>query len=199
MKVILLDNHKMFLQSLGRALCHQKEVQKVYKFNEEELHDVRKVLNDEKINVIIIDINLGEKNGFIIGKAIRKAHPNLPILFLSGHNSCEVFDEEARKIKFSAYLTKDVSIEELLKHLKALDKGLELVRKKEENTLSEIERQILYYMSLGYTNKKIGEKIHYSTRFIEKKKTRIFKKFNVKNEKEAIRKYFELGYNMVSL
>lgn len=72
-----------------------------------------------------------------------------------------------------------------------------IATQKEVDSLNTVEQEVLYLVSQGLSNKNIAEEMIYSIRNIERIKAKIYEKLEVTNEKEAIRKCFELGYDLI--
>ncbi|MEX0722978.1 MAG: response regulator [Gracilimonas sp.] len=90
----------------------------------EETLNMYRELNPE---VLIIDIQLsGSLNGIETVERIRKADPDLPVIFLSGDRSSEVLNS-ARKVDCIDFLLKPVSSNELSGPLKKAIAKNELV------------------------------------------------------------------------
>jgi DNA-binding NtrC family response regulator len=77
--------------------------------------------------ILIIDIQLaGNLNGIETVERLKKVHPDLSVIFLSGDRSSEILNR-ARKIDYIDFLLKPVSSIELTKPLKKATEQNELV------------------------------------------------------------------------
>jgi len=77
--------------------------------------------------ILIIDIQLaGNLNGIETVERLKKVHPDLSVIFLSGDRSSEILNR-ARKIDYIDFLLKPVSSIELSKPLKKATEQNELV------------------------------------------------------------------------
>ena len=74
-----------------------------------------KVLKTQKINLVILDVDMPEMNGFDVAKAIRKIHEcaETPIIFLSGNSSRE-YVIKAKQASGCDYLIKPTNYEALM-------------------------------------------------------------------------------------
>ncbi|MCH7409587.1 response regulator transcription factor [Belliella sp. DSM 111904] len=73
----------------------------------------------DKYNLCILDIMMPKKDGFTLGKEIKKVQEDLPIIYLSAKNLKEDVIE-GLKIGADDYLTKPFSMEELLLRIAAI-------------------------------------------------------------------------------
>lgn len=73
----------------------------------------------DKFNLCILDIMMPKKDGFTLGKEIKKVQEDLPIIYLSAKNLKEDVIE-GLKIGADDYITKPFSMEELLLRISAI-------------------------------------------------------------------------------
>ena len=78
-----------------------------------------KTFNQERFNLIILDVMLPEMDGFTVCEIIRLENPDIPVLFLTAKNSSE---DKIRGLKLGAddYLVKPFNLEELLLRVQIL-------------------------------------------------------------------------------
>ncbi len=74
-------------------------------------------INEFQPNIIILDIELGAKNGIDESETIFRLFPNLPIIFISSHTETE-YIQRAIKNGGISYLKKPFDIEELGVYIK---------------------------------------------------------------------------------
>lgn len=199
MNCILVDNHGLFLNSLGELLRNENAQNHIFTYFPSELDELLDCLNNHSIDLVILDINMDGRDGFALGKEINKNFPEIPIAFLTGHGNQIHLQERAADFGAAGFFTKDLLPEDLIDQIQRAINGEfpGIVKEKKTKILTESEQEVLYYLSRGLRNGEIAEELHYSTRNVEKLKTRIFEKLEVKNEKAAIRKSFELGYDLI--
>lgn len=78
------------------------------------LAEARPFLASEEPGLLILDVSLPDGNGFEFTQEILLRHPNLPVLIVSAEED-ETFKQRARACGARAFLSKDVSPEEVLK------------------------------------------------------------------------------------
>lgn len=94
---------------------------------EEGLHAFTK----QSYDLLILDVMMPKKDGFTLGKDIRKINPHVPIIFATAKGMIED-KTEAFTLGGDDYITKPFRIEELLLRINALLKRTENTGKKEE-------------------------------------------------------------------
>jgi two-component system, cell cycle sensor histidine kinase and response regulator CckA len=77
------------------------------------------VLSNREPRIAIIDISLGDGDGRDLGAALRKTHPDLPLLFISGHLTRGELGEIASGTH-TAFLQKPFGSEPLLASIRQL-------------------------------------------------------------------------------
>jgi len=81
------------------------------------------VLAEEPVNLVLLDIRLAEENGLDILRAIRKNHPDVEVVMISGHGTIETAVEAVRLGAYD-FLEKPLSLERVrLAVLRALEKS----------------------------------------------------------------------------
>jgi DNA-binding NarL/FixJ family response regulator len=72
------------------------------------------IIENEKVNVVLLDIRLPDKSGIDVLKDIRAKHPNLPVVMLTAYGYDEDLVEKTISLGASAYVSKTVSTDELM-------------------------------------------------------------------------------------
>lgn len=81
--------------------------------------DALKAFTKDQFDVCIFDVMMPKKDGFTLGKEIRKIDPNVPIIFATAKAMIED-KSEAYNLGGDDYITKPFRIEELLLRINAL-------------------------------------------------------------------------------
>jgi DNA-binding response OmpR family regulator len=87
-------------------------------------------------DLLILDVMMPKKDGFTLGKDVRKINPNVPIIFATAKGMIED-KTEAFNLGGDDYITKPFRIEELLLRINALLKRAEQADKKEDQQPSK--------------------------------------------------------------
>lgn len=122
-KILLADNHTIFRQGLKATLMNQKKFH--FDFIEcDNGLEVISFVSKNKIDLILLDINMPLMDGFEVLKKIRQEFKSdLPVLMMTTHYN-ENFIFKSIDYGVTGYLLKYVGSEELLKAIsKTLKNG----------------------------------------------------------------------------
>ena len=196
MKILLIDDHKLFSQSLALVLDQTTSDVQVDMINSEgELPDDLSELT--VYDVLVLDINLDKgfsEDGFELAEQIQ-AVVDVPILMLTGFD-LPVYEYQAHKLELSGFVNKNIGTEDLLSLLKHVkDGGRHFTT---ENwfidELTPRERELLGAIATGKKRKMIAEELYISERTLTNHMQSIMDKLEVNSTIEAIQKARELGY-----
>lgn len=87
MKLVLIDNHGLFMEGLSSCLEQFSDIDNVFTFYSEEKVKIQNCIKDEWIDLFLIDINLDGISGFDFADELREEDPELPIAFITGHGN----------------------------------------------------------------------------------------------------------------
>lgn len=164
--------------------------------------------SNNKIQVILMDIEMPVMDGIAATEKISKLYPNIKIIILT------VFDDDEKifnaiKAGANGYLLKDESVEKIVDGINIVIEGgapmspsiaaktLQLLRRGEkpdanllgENfNLSKREIEILENLKLGLDYQQIAEKLFISPFTVRKHIENIYKKLQVNNKMQAVQK-----------
>lgn len=197
MKILLIDDHGMFSESLKVTLEKDESIEKV-----DILDNINKVeykiLNNE-YDIILMDINIkkitGNKDGLMIAKELLNKDKTLKIVMLTGFDM-PGYEIEAQKIGAKGFICKDEYTEILIKKLKKVYNGENVFRKETTymDELTEREKEILILYSSGLSRKEVAKECHISVSSLAVTLNRIYEKLDVRNYQEMVNKALELGY-----
>lgn len=205
-KIGLVDDHQLFLKSLGLML----ESFKVYEVILEALNgkDLQEKIKGKKVlpEIMLIDVNMPVMNGVETAKWLTQNYPDIKLVALS-MNADDNAIISMFKAGCCAYLLKDTHPNELEKALEEINKKgfynadagninfrrlLMKADEKDELTLTTKERIFLNYACSELTYKQIAAEMNLSERTIDGYREALFKKFNVQSRVglclEALRK-----------
>jgi DNA-binding NarL/FixJ family response regulator len=147
--------------------------------------------SSNKVDVIIMDLNLKDGSSIEVIKKLIDIIPNVKIIVVSMLNVYSII-KDLYKSGIKSFLTKNSSKEELIeaikkafnneKYFSAEISQLLLERDNETiNTLNSRELRVIQLICEGLSNKEIGMNMKMSEKTIEGYKTKIFKKLKVFN------------------
>ncbi|KIX20569.1 LuxR family transcriptional regulator [Flavobacterium sp. 316] len=206
-KIIIADDHTMFLEGITSLLNNVSEIEIVGKaVNGKE---VLLLLEKTKTDIIVLDISMPEMDGIEVTKIIKKKYSNLKILILSTHSNSQMIAKLIR-IGIDGYLLKNAEKDELLYAIQKINLGetyfskeVTIIHNEYETNfkqnlattteLSNREKEILILIAKQYTAAEIAEKTFISLNTVNTHKRNLLSKLNVKNTAGLVKYAIELG------
>jgi len=209
-RVILVDDHKIFTEGLAHILGLESDIEVVGQCQTaQELYDL--VKSNEKL-VVLLDINLGNESGLDICKTLSENYPLAKVIAVSMYQE-ESFITKMLKNGASGYLLKNTGREEFLRAIREVNEGkdyqsqavTEIImnglsrQKNQERNLHELkftrrEKEILELIAKGLTTKEIGNSLCISEKTVETHRSNLLTKFDVKNMVSLLKLAMEYGY-----
>jgi DNA-binding NarL/FixJ family response regulator len=202
MRILLVEDHLLFQESLGRLLDAQRDLSVVGGATS-VLEAVAKA-NQLRPDVILMDFTLPDGTGVEATQAILAKHPAIKIIFLTIHEEDEkIFD--AIRHGAVGYLPKNVTSSRLLAYLRGLERGevaiqpeftarilkefanlppREHVAAEATARLTARQRDILRELKTGATNREIAARLVISEQTVKNHVSRVLKKLNIKSRHE---------------
>ena len=192
MKIILLDDHKIFGESLKMLLEEQDEISCVYVSKGQ---DFIKMIEKDAYDIFLIDINLkDDKTGLELIKDLIEDNPKQKIIVLTSYD-LDNYKDMAFKLGVKDFINKSVEIEELLERIINVYKGnYKKIDKYIVDPLTKREIEVLEELINGSSKKDIARKLFISERTLYNHIANIYDKLRAKNIVEAYNKAMELGY-----
>ena len=192
MKIILLDDHKLFGGSLKMLLEEQEEISCAYVSKAQEF---LKMIEKEIYDIFLIDINLkDDKTGLDLIKDLIDENPRQKIIVLTSYD-LDNYKDMAFKLGVKDFINKSVEIEELLARINNVYKGnYKKIDKYIVDPLTKREIEVLEELIKGSSKKDIAKKLFISERTLYNHIANIYDKLRAKNIVEAYNKAMELGY-----
>jgi DNA-binding NarL/FixJ family response regulator len=197
-KIFIIDDHPMVVAGLNSLLGQLENIEVAGAVS--NAFDAIPFLKKNKIDVILLDINLPDISGIDLCKKIHKEFPEIKILGIS------TFSERSyisRMIEngASGYLIKSASateiaeaIDTVLKEKMYLSVSMEHIAKPlsilpSDNlpALTKREKEILQLISEGFTNNQIAEKLFISSLTVDSHRKNLLTKLNVNNTASLIK------------
>lgn len=196
MKVLLIDDHKLFSKSLAIVLSDFPDIEEFSSTNDVE--HIAEIVEKSQPDILLVDINLGhsvQEDGLFLTKQLLGRFPEQKIVILSGYD-LPAYRREAQKIGAKGFVNKEVEPEELFQILCSIQSGM--THFLSENVMLEdltvSEKQVLRMIADGHRRKEIAMQLHLSERTVSNHLQHIFEKLQVASSVEAVTKAIQLGY-----
>lgn len=196
MRVLLVDDHALFAQSLAIVLSDFPEIEQFS--NIKSVAELDQSIEKVKPDILLMDINLGklsDEDGLLLAQNILQRFPNQKIVILSGYD-LPVYRKEAEKLGAKGFINKDIEPEDLLHILVTINNGSTYFENNGTfiEELTGTEKQVLRLLSGGIKRKEIAEQLFMSERTVSNHLQHIFEKIGVSSAVEAVAKAIQLGY-----
>ena len=210
-RVILADDHVMLREGIKQLLEFDQTIQVVAEANDgiECLEKLETVPAD----VLLLDINMPNKNGLDTLQEIKRKKKTIKILILTVHEEVEYL-VKAIDLGVEGYILKDSGSMELKKAIHAVLKGESyiqpnlipalnhyLIHKDEDkeklNSLTKREVEVLIEVANGNFNRDIALHLNISERTVKNHMVSIFKKIDVADRTQAA--VFAIKNNLVKI
>jgi DNA-binding NtrC family response regulator len=108
-KLLLVDDEENFVNTLSERMKMRDVPSKVVYNGEQALEAVR----TETPDVMVLDLRMPGIDGMEVLRKVRKTHPQVQIIILTGHGTT-LDEEEAKRLGAFHYHKKPIDIDELL-------------------------------------------------------------------------------------
>ncbi|MBD5485036.1 MAG: response regulator transcription factor [Lachnospiraceae bacterium] len=210
-KIMITDDHNLIREGLKQLLEFDGSMEIISEASngEECLEKLQDVLPD----VLLLDINMPEKNGLEVLEEIKKKKYEIKVLILTVHNELEYL-LRAVDIGVDGYILKDSESAELKRAISAVMAGENYIQaslipalnnrlanrdidKDKIDSLTGRELEVLIQVANGMFNKEIATNLNISERTVKNHISNIFKKIDVSDRTQAA--VFAIKNNIIKL
>ena len=190
MKILLLDDHKIFGESL-KVLLEERGISCTYTSSIKNFYEEV----EKDYDIILLDINLKEEEtGFDILDRIHDKNKKIVIL-----TSYDMINYKRLALEKGArdFINKSLDVDEVIERLEKVYKDEKISFDDEEKIIEHLtkrEEEILLEVLSGLTKKEIADKLYISERTLYNHLANIYAKLGAKNAIEAYKIALELGY-----
>lgn len=198
MRILLIDDHKLFALSIQMILQQYEEIDSI-----DILYDIKELekINIQDYDIFLIDINLtniSEETGLELAEKLIKEYRDICIVILTGHIKF-MYEEKANKIGAKGFIDKNIEPEELITILKYIYNGKKYFKNIKigdymYEKLTPSESNILELVRKGKSIDEITKIAFISKRTVFNHLSNIYSKLGVSNKQEAVYKAEQLGY-----
>lgn len=196
-KILIADDHAIVREGLKQIVAEEKDI--LVAGEAENSSKLMELLEKEKWNLVVLDINMPGKSGLEALKDIKQLYPDLPVLILSMFSE-DQYGLRAIKAGASGYLKKVSAPTELVTAIRKIVSGgkyinqslAEKLAEKFENTkkellhekLSDREYQIMCNIALGKSAEEIAQELSISINTVYSYRNRILEKMSLRSNVE---------------
>lgn len=198
-RIVITDDHKMVREGIRQLLELDGDIKVVAEASDGL--ECLTVIEKEKPDVLLLDINMPNMNGLEVLEEIKKREMNLKVLILTIHNEIEYL-LKAVEIGVNGYVLKDSESAVLKTAIFAVNAGENFIQpslapllkeksmiselsSKEEEILTKRELEVLKLLAEGLYNKEIAYKLSISEKTVKNHVSSIFKKIGVFDRTQA--------------
>lgn len=198
LQIFITDDHKMFVEGLTRIIneCNYAKVTDTAYTAKDCLNMLKRGLPD----VLLLDIDLPDRNGINLCIELKTNYPNLKILALTSYGELTVI-RRMLNAGANGYVLKNGMADEILLGIQTVAAGesffcdeVDMLLKKQtgfEIILTKKERELLQLICEGCTSCEIGERMFLSVETINSYRKNLLFKLNAKNTASMVRMAIE--------
>ncbi len=204
-KIIIADDHEIVRSGLTLLIERENDLQICAKAS--SFAQIVPLLEAHRCSLLILDLNLGDRNGLGSLESIYRRFPDLPILVLSSYPDTP-YAMQAFKAGASGYLNKAVIGEELIEAIRTVASGKKYISRSLEEvlpygteldtadkdtlaTLSKRELEVLSLIAEGKAYKEIAATLGVSPKTVSTYRARLLEKLDLENTADLLRFAFE--------
>lgn len=208
--VLLADDHAVLRSGLRALLNLEPDLEVVGEASNGR--EAVELAQSVRPDVIVMDISMPEMDGLAAAKAIHEMEIPSHIVMLTVHAE-EAYLFQTLQVGASGYVLKSSADRELMDAIRAAHRGEvflypsaikkvlgEYLRgahgeggKREYETLTSREKEVLKHTAEGFTNQEIAEKLVISPKTVDTYRQRIMEKLNLHHRSELVRYALKTG------
>ncbi|MGB0427867.1 MAG: response regulator [Flavobacteriales bacterium] len=196
LKLVVVDDHPLFLSALVQVLEQIDFVEVVAKYNKPQY--VLPYILNHPVDVLITDLSMPEMDGLELSTLVKAQRPDLSIIVVSMLN-------EANKtlnlmdIGIAGYLLKNAPKTDYEHALNVVSQGkcffsseltqkIKQAKQQEHIKLTPRESEVLELIASELTNQEIADRLFVSSTTVISHRKRLLQKFNARNTAGLIKK-----------
>lgn len=210
-QVMIADDHSLIREGIKQLLEFDGSIEVI----EEASNGIECLQKLESVSpdVLLLDINMPEKNGIEVLQEMKNKNSKVRVLILTVHNELEYL-LKAVDIGVDGYILKDSESSELKKAIQCICKGESYIQaslipalnnrlanrdidKDKIDSLTNREMEVLIQVANGMSNKEIATNLKISERTVKNHISNIFKKIDVSDRTQAA--VFAIKNNIIRL
>jgi two-component system, NarL family, invasion response regulator UvrY len=199
LELLVVDDHTIFRAGIVRLMSDEPDIRVTGEAADGSA--ALAMIRAHRYDVVLMDINMGARNGLEALGSIRAEFPRLPVVMLSMYVEAQ-YAKLALKARANAYLSKDVGPDELLNAIRFVARGgvyvspsmahamsgadLSVDHSPAHQTLTPREMQIMQKIARGVPLTEIGVQMCVSVKTISSHRAHILEKLGVTSNAELV-------------
>lgn len=194
-KIFIVDDHYMVVEGIRSLLQHEANIE--WMGHAMNAASCMAFLQQQRPDVILMDINLPDKSGIDLCKEVKEKYPGVFIIGLSTFNQ-QSFIQKMMENGASGYILKNATLDELVEAVDSVVKGkiflsnetAATLRKPDQSSVPVItsrEKEVLGLVAEGLTNNEIAQQLFISPTTVETHRKSLLNKFGAKNTASLVR------------
>jgi DNA-binding NarL/FixJ family response regulator len=192
MRVLVVDDHDVVHWGFRLLLGRQAWVERC--LSARTTGEALELARRYEPHVALIDLFVGKDSGAELCEAMRRDSPATRVLLMSGAGW--ISPKAATAAGASGFVSKDWSADDIATATRAVGAGKTVFARQSQRSaapLSAREREVLALMASGATNGEIAERLHLSPHTVKEHTSALYRKLEVRNRAEAVRRAERLG------
>jgi two-component system nitrate/nitrite response regulator NarL len=195
MRILVVDDHPLVRKGISSTLSFEEDIEKVLEAS--TVNEAINLIQMEKPELAIVDLNLGNEDGLDIVKSSRKRGANTRFLILTSSVKKEDY-MRAEEVNVDGYILKEAFAEDILYAVHVVLRGRkfidpEVIRYKTSNStgdsyLSQLtprESDVLVELGKGLSNYEIAKNLFISEHTVKKHVSNILSKLELEHRTQA--------------
>ncbi len=186
--VLIIDDQPLYSEALASLV--QNTFKSVNVIESTDSAEVMELIRNQPIDLVILDVVLGDRDGMRLAKNILATGYQGKILFVSSRDYSSL-SKAAFEMGAHGFLNKNEAKATIVDAVLSVTRGYSMFKATHNQssgnvTLSNREAMVFHYLAQGYSNKKISEQLSLSAKTISTYKTRILKKYHAESVVELL-------------
>jgi two-component system, NarL family, response regulator NreC len=200
-KILIVDDHGLIRAGLGALLDNEPDNQVVGEAADG--HSALNLVFELKPDIVLMDISMPGLNGIEATSQLKEISPHTQVLAMTVHEDESMLREMIRA-GASGYIIKRALESELLRAIQVISQGNMYVypsltrallkdvsptvdkNRDQKEALTAREKEVLYLLARGYTNRQIAQELSISPRTVEGHRASLVSKLGFSSRMELL-------------
>jgi DNA-binding NarL/FixJ family response regulator len=195
-RVLIVDDHPIVRQGIKLMINSQPDLNVCGEAHSEQ--DARRLVRELQPDALVVDLSLGQGDGFNVVRDIHAHYPQIRVLVLSMHDEA-VYAERLLDQGASGYIMKQAATDQLITALRTVLRGERFMSdslkatiagrgddRGSQNKLSGRELQVISLIGQGLGTREIAEQLSLSVKTVETHRLTIKRKLSLETNAQLV-------------